>query len=113
MHELSVTQSILDLALQHATDESANKITNIYLVIGDFSSIVDESVQFYWNIISKGTIAESAKLHFQRVKPKLVCLDCNYTYTPTGEDLSCPECGGIHVKIIEGNEFFLQAIDIE
>ncbi|MCB9457970.1 MAG: hydrogenase maturation nickel metallochaperone HypA, partial [Anaerolineaceae bacterium] len=56
MHELSVTQSILEIALRYGNQNGAKHITHLYLVIGDLSSIVDDSVQFYWDIISRGTM---------------------------------------------------------
>jgi hydrogenase nickel incorporation protein HypA/HybF len=74
MHELSVTESILEISLRHAQEASAKRITNLYLVIGQLASIIDDSVQFYWDIISKGTIADGATLHFRRLPAKLICL---------------------------------------
>jgi hypothetical protein len=67
MHELFATQAILDKALARAAEEAAARITDLHLVVGDLSSYVDDSVQFYWDEISKGTIAESARLHFRHV----------------------------------------------
>ena len=54
MHELSVTESILEITVRHAQDAGAIKVNDLYLVIGDLASIVDDSVQFYWEIISQG-----------------------------------------------------------
>jgi hydrogenase nickel incorporation protein HypA/HybF len=113
MHELSVTESILEIALRHAATARATRITDLYLVIGQLSSIVDDSVQFYWEIISKGTLAEGSHLHFERVPTRLNCLDCDYPYYPEGEDLACPKCRGIRIKIIAGEEFQLEAIEVE
>ena len=64
MHELSITESILDITLRHARQAGAGRVTNLYLVIGQLASIVDDSVQFYWDIVAKGTLAEGAHLHF-------------------------------------------------
>ncbi len=47
------------------------KVTDIYLRLGQLSSIVDESVQFYWDVISQGTLAEGAQLHFTHVPAAL------------------------------------------
>jgi hydrogenase nickel incorporation protein HypA/HybF len=113
MHELSVTESILEISLRHAGAVNAKKITNLYLVIGQLASIVDDSVQFYWDIISKDTIAEGAQLHFRRLPAKLACLDCDNQYTPIDGGFSCPNCTGQHVKVISGDEFFMEAIDVD
>lgn len=113
MHELAVTENLLEIALQHGRKAGAKKITNLHLVIGPLSSIVDESVQFYWDIIAKDTIAEGAKLHFNRTQCQLICLDCKREFSSNGENFSCPVCGKMNVKIISGDEFYLESIDIE
>jgi hydrogenase nickel incorporation protein HypA/HybF len=113
MHELSITESILEISLRHANKANATHISNLYLVIGQLASIVDDSVQFYWDIISKGTIAEGAMLHFRRVPATLACMECNHQYTPGKNGYSCPNCKSEHVKVISGEEFFMEAIDID
>jgi hydrogenase nickel incorporation protein HypA/HybF len=113
MHELSVTESILEISLRHANNANAKHITNIYLAIGQLASIIDDSVQFYWDIISKGTLADRAILHFRRIPTTLACLECYKEYTPGKDSFDCPDCKSHHVKIITGEEFFMEAIDIE
>ncbi|HUE98538.1 MAG TPA: hydrogenase maturation nickel metallochaperone HypA [Anaerolineales bacterium] len=113
MHELSVTQSILDLALKHASKANASQITDIRVVMGALSTNVDDSVQFYWDIIAKGTLAEGAKLHFRRVPAEFQCMDCSQKYHPADAELICPCCESTRVRIIAGEEFYLDSIDIE
>ncbi len=113
MHELAVTQSILEIAERHAQTHHVQSITDLYLVLGEWSSIVDDSVQFYWDIISQNTLAEGATLHFRRVPIRLLCLGCDNQYSPNADDLVCPQCGGRNVKVIHGEEFYLEAIDVE
>lgn len=113
MHELPVTENILQITLHHAQQAGAIRVMHIYLVIGELASIVDESVQFYWPIVAQDTIAEGAKLHFRRIKTELLCLDCDYRYTPDGDEFSCPKCHRRNIKVITGKEFFVESIDVE
>lgn len=113
MHEMAITQSVLDIALDHAQRVGATRITDLNLLIGQFSSIVDDSVQFYWDIISKGTPAEGAQLHFQRVPAKMTCLDCGESYVLTGGLQACPACDGFNVRVSGGEEFRLESIEVE
>ena len=113
MHELSVTESLLNIAVHHAEQASANRVTDLHIVIGDLASMVDESIQFYWDIIAKGTIAEGAALHFRRVPAELQCNTCGGKYHPTYKELVCPMCSGVGAKIIAGEEFALESIDVE
>src|SRR5690606_15554709 len=111
MHELSVTESILEIALRHGREVGATSITDLFLVIGELSTIVDESVQFYWDIVSEDTTAAGSTLHFRRVPGRLGCRACGHTYSPR-EDLPCPTCGSIEIEILAGEEFYLEAIEI-
>ncbi len=113
MHELPVTQSLLNIALAHAGKANAKKILGLNIVMGELSSMVDDSIQFYWEIIAKDTIAENAVLRFRRVPAELQCLSCAEKYHPIDGDLICPNCGHIGAKIIAGEEFMLESIDVE
>ena len=113
MHELPVTESILEIALRHAKAAGATKVSDIYLIIGQLSSIVDDSVQFYWDIVSDGTIAKGAKLHFRRLPARIICRGCDQEYSPVEGSLACPNCGGTDVRILSGDEFRVEAIEVE
>lgn len=113
MHELPISESILEIALRHAKADGSSRITNLYLVIGQLASIIDDSVKFYWDIISKDTPAEGAQLHFRRIPTEMMCLNCNKSYIPGKGDLACPTCRGTSVRVLAGDEFFLEAIDVE
>ncbi|MCG2785267.1 MAG: hydrogenase maturation nickel metallochaperone HypA [Anaerolineae bacterium] len=113
MHELAITESILEISLRHAQAQNATKITDLYIVMGQWSSVVDDSVQFYWDMISDGTIAQGANLHFERIRTELTCLDCGKVYQPDAETLPCPNCQSTRLKVTKGEEFRLDSIEIE
>jgi len=113
MHELSVTESILSIALENAKKANASKVTSISLVIGRLSSIVDDSVQFYWDMLSQDTICAGSKLHFQRLPARIICKDCHTEYEIQEELRTCPSCGSFRVRFVQGEEFFLESIEIE
>ena len=113
MHELSVTESILNIATKHADQAGAAKVTDINIVIGRLSSIVDESVQFYWNIITQDTICEASQLHFQYKEARFLCMDCNQEFALADELSPCPVCGSHRLQITSGEEFYLDSIEIQ
>lgn len=113
MHELSVTQSILEIALRHAEQAGAQHITRLNLVVGELSGIIGESVQFYWDMISRDTIAEGSQLHFEHVPASLRCLSCDHTFPLNGRDYTCPACGEARVVATGGKDFQLESIEVE
>ncbi len=112
MHELAVTESILSIALDHAQKANATRVTDINLVIGRLSSIIDDSVSFYWEIISKDTICSKSTLHFSRIPARLKCLNCQKEYILDDELTPCPDCSSSDVKILSGNEFRVESIEV-
>ncbi len=113
MHELTVTESVLEIACRHAVKANAVRVTDIHLMIGRLSSIVDDSVQFYWDLISRDTLCENAKLHFKRMPATMLCLDCQHQYQLAGELTPCPKCNSPRVRVLSGDEFHLESIEIE
>jgi hydrogenase nickel incorporation protein HypA/HybF len=113
MHELSVTESVLEIACKHAEQAQATRVTDIYLVIGRLSSIVDDSVAFYWDIIAKDTLCEDAQLHFKRLPAELICQDCDHQYQLDADLMPCPNCGSPRIRVLSGDEFNLESIEIQ
>lgn len=114
MHELPVTQGILQVAIETAQQNHAGRITDIHLVIGALASIVDDSVQFYFDILSRQTLAEGAALHFRRKPAEAACRDCGHTFMVTLPlPLACPSCAGLRLHVQGGREFYVESIDID
>lgn len=113
MHELPISENILKIALQHANKVNAKNITDIYLVIGQLSSFIDESIEFYWKIISENTIAEGAELHFERIAAKFRCRDCSKSFSLNETEYICPHCDSLSIEIMQGREFYLDSIKVE
>ena len=114
MHELTVTQDILDIALEKAKEVQAGKITGINLVIGDMAGILDDCVQFYFDFMSKDSIASGASLSFERIHTRFLCRACGHTYQ-SGDSLpsNCPRCGEWDVEVIAGREFYVDSIEVD
>ena len=113
MHELPATEGILNVALEAARQNNARRIIAIDLVIGELAGIVDDSVQFYFDILSKDTIAEGAQLVFQRTPATFRCRDCGNIFTSNERDFTCPHCGQISIDVVAGNEFRVESIEVE
>jgi len=112
MHELSITQNILSIVLEQAKVAKANKITKINLTIGELSGVVNECVQFYFDIISKDTIAAEASLSFERPPTKLRCRNCAATFSPDDLDWTCPNCREQKVEIVSGRQCYVESIEV-
>ena len=117
MHELSVTENIVEIATRHARGADAQRIVRIHLVIGELSSIVDDSVQFYFDFLSRDTMAAGAELIFCRLPVAVRCAACGHQWEPSaqgaGADWTCPACGEAQAQVVQGREFYVDSIEVE
>ena len=114
MHELSVTQSILEIALDYALRNQAQKIIDIHLQIGEVSDFDDEWIQRYFDFVSKGTVAEGAKLRISRTPARLKCNQCSFLF-PLDKatwNTQCPSCNSKDCELISGREFRVEALEV-
>ena len=113
MHEYPITQQIIKIAENHAREAGSQKVTAVNLVVGDYSGFIGESIQMYFDIISEGTLCEGAKIHIERVKPKLQCRSCGAYFERKLFSIECPECGGEGGPTEIGKEFYIDTIEVE
>ena len=113
MHELSITQGILSIALEQAEAAQASKIIRINLTIGELSGIVDDCVQFYFELLSRDTIAAEASLAFYQPPTRLRCRNCDTTFSPDDLDWACPNCREQKIEIVSGRECFIDSIEVD
>lgn len=113
MHELPVVVDILKVIGEQSEKNGINKVTQINLVIGELSSIIDESVQMYFDIMSEKTVCDGAKLSFEHVPATLKCKSCGAEFGHI-KSFDCPKCGGESVLVKgTGREFYIKSFDGE
>ena len=113
MHELAVTQGILNFAIEEATRREAKKITDIRIALGSLSGIVAECVETYFPLVAENTMAEGAKLTFRRIPATVRCMDCNAESELPDFRLRCPECASRRVELKSGREAYIESMEIE
>jgi len=113
LHEFSITQSILSIALDKANAVNASKISKVNLVLGELSGIVDDCVEFYFDFLTKDTIAAQASLSFRHPPTRLRCRNCATVFSPDNLNWVCPNCHTQTVEITSGRECYVESIEVE
>lgn len=114
MHELGLTQGILDIAIEHADKNNAARILQVNVKIGRMMAVVDDSMQFFFTYLSNDTIANGAELVIDHLPIAIECLDCGAkNEVDEFEVHTCPKCGGLAVKLVSGKEFYVDSIEVE
>jgi hydrogenase nickel incorporation protein HypA/HybF len=113
MHELAVTQSMINLVLEEAKKGNARKVKSVNLVLGELSGVVGDCVQFYFGLMSKDTIAEGAVILFNTVATQAKCRQCSKVFEVKESNWVCPECHSAGADLVAGNELFVESIEVE
>ncbi len=109
MHELSIAQNIVDLVLENIAEEQ-RKVIAVNIKLGEISGVIPESLEFCFDVITKDTKLQGAKLNIERVSATAYCNQCDKTYQIEHLLFSCPFCFGSDIKILTGNELLISEI---
>lgn len=113
MHELAITEGIMEAALPAAEKSGAKKILEIRLKIGELSGVFPECIEEYLNMLAKGTIAEGAKLKVEKIPISIRCGECGFEGPVERKNVRCPECGSGDFRITGGREYYVDSLEVE
>jgi hydrogenase nickel incorporation protein HypA/HybF len=110
---MSLTESIVEIAVETAGREGASRVRRIVVDIGALSHVEPEALLFCFSAVSAGTIAEGARLDILRIPGAGWCADCGKTVPLEERFGPCPECGGFHVQMTAGDEMRVKEMEID
>jgi hydrogenase nickel incorporation protein HypA/HybF len=110
MHELSIADAILRIALAHA---DGRRIESIEVKVGHLRQVVPDALAFAFALVSEGTGADGAELQLEEVPAAGVCRDCATETTFDGFPLACAACASLDVELVRGEELLVDALTME
>ena len=113
MHELSIMQSALNVALEQARQAGASRVHEIRLRIGALSGVVPDALEFAFEALVPGTAAEGARLAIEHVPARFWCAACAREFQ--SEDLfsDCPDCHTPSGELRAGREMEVASLEID
>jgi hydrogenase nickel incorporation protein HypA/HybF len=112
MHEVGVMQSALNIALEQAGRHGARRIDCIALRIGTLSGVVSEALEFAFDVVARGTIAEGGRLVVERVPILCACAGCGAEFRADDLAFDCPRCRRPGARVRHGRELELAYLEI-
>lgn len=110
---MSIAMCLIDVASTSAQEEGAAKINQIDVEIGALAGVMIHPLEFCFDVASRGTMAEGAKLNIIPIEGVGECQDCQNEFPVNGLLTPCPKCEGFRIKIIQGKELRVKSIIIE
>jgi hydrogenase nickel incorporation protein HypA/HybF len=113
MHEIAIAESIIEIAEAKAREAKARSIRMIKLRLGEFTTIVQEALEFAFEVARQGTLASNARLEVESVPMVVQCVVCGIdTGSVTEMRFMCSQCG-FPLKIVSGEELQIEYIEVE
>jgi len=113
VHELSIMESALALALDEAKKAGGTRVLLIRLRVGALSGAVPEALEFAFEALAPGTAAEGAELAIQRVPATFWCTDCAHEFESEDMYAECPGCQTVSSELRAGRELEVASLEID
>ncbi|TSA12712.1 MAG: hydrogenase maturation nickel metallochaperone HypA [Deltaproteobacteria bacterium] len=113
MHELSIAQGILDIIQNEAEKNAIERVSAVRLKLGKLTAVEPSSLSFCFELITKGTLAEGARLEIETVPITGRCAQCGREFTLEDPFCNCPVCQGLKIDILTGREFYISEIETD
>ena len=111
MHELGLTQHLVEIAESAARANGASQVRSVKVEIGALAGVVPESVEFCFDACSRGTLLEGSRLEIVFIPGRGRCYDCQAECALDTYTVACPACGGFSLERLQGEE--LRVIEME
>jgi hydrogenase nickel incorporation protein HypA/HybF len=118
VHELSISSAIVDTVERHA---EGRRVTVVSLRLGRMRQVVPDSLAFYFEIVSRGSVCEGARLDQQLIDALLSCRECGAEWDPAPPpehdelplpSFRCPQCGAAESETLSGDELEVESIEV-
>jgi len=121
LHEFAMTKQIVENVLEEARKHNAKRVSEVHLIVGQFTFLGEEALRTAYEALAKDTILEGSKLVIEEKKGLVKCHTCGYKGTihlshenEHHEELPiirCPNCGGT-VDILDGKDCVVQSVKL-
>jgi hydrogenase nickel incorporation protein HypA/HybF len=112
MHELSLMESVRELAVEQARAHGAARIEAITLRIGSLAGVEPEALRFAHEVVMAGSLAEGAQLMIELVPAQCFCEPCGAPFAAEQGDCLCPRCGSLSRRLLQGRELEMASLQL-
>ncbi|MGA9060090.1 MAG: hydrogenase maturation nickel metallochaperone HypA [Terracidiphilus sp.] len=114
MHELSIAASIVEAVNESASAYPRARVKEVRLRVGALASVVEDSLQFCWELATEGTPLAGAALVVQKLPVVVHCDACSVDAEIEGvQSFRCPRCGELAADLRQGRELEIDSIELE
>jgi hydrogenase nickel incorporation protein HypA/HybF len=112
VHELGITQGILDRAREVAVENGAARVTDLHVVMTPAADFTEDAIRMYFTMLAEDDeFFRGATLHVEHRPVSAVCLTCSDEFTVDAPQPACPHCGSFTVRV-DPEAPMIQLVDV-
>jgi hydrogenase nickel incorporation protein HypA/HybF len=108
MHEMALTQSVVDAVCEHA---AGRRVHSVKLEVGALCAVVPDSMLFCFELATEGTVADGARLDLNVQPGTARCRTCAREFELVDLILLCP-CGSADVEVLAGRDLKIISMEV-
>lgn len=113
MHELALSQRIVDLVVERAQREGVRAVTRVTIEVGMAAGVEPDALRFCFDVVTADTLARGAQLAIETIALQARCRNCASRFEPASMISSCPHCGSYAPLLERGRELRVKSFDGE
>lgn len=113
MHEMALAESVVQVVEDHARAGGFRRVRQVRLEIGAFSGVEIEAMRFCFDVVTRGSVAEAARLEIIALPGQGWCLPCGKTIVMAQRFDPCPDCGSHQVQVTGGDDMRIKDLEVE
>ena len=113
MHEMSLCEGVLQVLQDSAQKQGYTQVKTVWLEIGELSGVETEAMVFSFDVVTKGSLAENAKLEVINVPGEAWCMKCAKVVHVTRRFDECPDCSSYQLQVTGGDEMKIKELEVE
>ena len=112
MHEMAIAESVLEIVVATARDNAAARVATVWIELGALSHVEARALEFCFDAVTRGSLAEGAALEFVMLPGAAWCLPCGEQVPLARLGDPCPRCGSFQLQVLSGEEMRVKEIAI-
>jgi hydrogenase nickel incorporation protein HypA/HybF len=110
VHELSIAESVVRIAVENA---AGRRVARVEVRAGALRQVVPSALDFAFELVARGTVAEGAELVIEEVAAEGICRRCGAHTVLEDFPLICGRCGALDLEVVAGEELVVDSLDLE
>lgn len=112
MHEVSLCEGLVQALEEQAGAQGFSRVHAVWLEVGTLAAVECEAMRFNFDIVTRGTLAENARLDIVEADGTAWCMKCGTTVTIHGFGDPCPTCGSYQLQILSGKQIRIRQLEV-